>query len=146
MMVFARASHGKRAGFSSKLAFHGGTVNGRMLTASWQRGGGFQPADGKAGWKPAPHSSGPPGFCFPFPHVGRFAMGLVVKEIIAIALDQVTVALEDQQVLGVFTLRLVGEVEAARYDHLLVNNHDLVMCDGVLGIDVWIETLFEEDV
>jgi len=39
------------------------------------------------------------------------------------------------EVFCVLLLRRLGKIEAPRKDHVAVDNHDLVVCDGVLGID-----------
>ena len=45
-------------------------------------------------------------------------------------------AADDQQVLGVVLFGSRREVEAARNDGLAVDDHDLVVGDGVLGVDL----------
>lgn len=42
---------------------------------------------------------------------------------------------QDQQVLCVPLLGCLGEVEAARDDHPAINDHDLVVSDGVCSVD-----------
>jgi|SRR6516164_2020541 len=39
------------------------------------------------------------------------------------------------EVFSVLLLRCLGEIETSRKDRVAVDNHDLVVCDGVLGID-----------
>src|SRR4051812_28204337 len=75
--------------------------------------------------------------------LGVFA---VLEEVLAVPLHQVGVPADDQDVLGVLVLRLVGEVIAAGHEHLLVDDDDLVVRNRVIVIDVGLEPLFDEDV
>jgi hypothetical protein len=52
----------------------------------------------------------------------------------------------DQQVLGVLLLGRLGEVEASRDDDLAVDNHDLVMRDGVYRVDLGRHLLIRQEV
>ena len=70
---------------------------------------------------------------------------LVRLEIPVVSVDQVRVALDDQQVLRVFRLGLMGEVEAAGDERGAVDEHDLVVGDGVVGVDERGQALFEEE-
>ncbi len=87
-----------------------------------------------------------PALGFRFTHLGGFAMGLVMKKVVAIAAKQFRIPLYNQEVFRVFPFGLVGEVETAGNQRLLVDNHDFVVGDGVVGIDEWAEALFEKDV
>jgi type 1 glutamine amidotransferase len=67
---------------------------------------------------------------------GRLAVRLVGGEAFVVGLEQVRMTLDDQQVLGVLCLRLVREIKATRDQRPFIDDHDLVVSDGVLGIDV----------
>src|SRR5258708_7848045 len=71
---------------------------------------------------------------------------VLVKEVVAIALHQVAMASKDEQVFGVFSFRLIGEVETACDYHFLIDKHDLVMGDSVIGVNERIKPLLEENV
>ena len=43
---------------------------------------------------------------------------------------------DHQEVFRVVLLGGFGEIESARHDRLVVDNHDLVVGDGVLGVDL----------
>ena len=62
-------------------------------------------------------------------------MSLVLVEVPDVLPDENPVAFQDQQVLGVFVLCGRGEVETAGDQHRTVDDHDLVVGDGVLGVD-----------
>jgi hypothetical protein len=43
---------------------------------------------------------------------------------------------DDQQVLGTLLLRRLGEIEAARDGDLPINNHHLMMRNGMVGVNL----------
>lgn len=45
-------------------------------------------------------------------------------------------AANDQEVFGIGIFRRLGEIERPRNDGLAVDHHDLVMGNGVLGVDL----------
>ncbi len=69
-------------------------------------------------------------------------MRLPVGRVLA---GQVLVA-DHEQVLGVVLLCGLGEVEAAGNDRLVVDDHDLVVCFGVLGVDPHGDSQVDEQV
>src|SRR5436190_17088817 len=75
----------------------------------------------------------------------RLAVCAVALKVLPISLGQLGVPLDDDEVLGVFMLGLIGEIEAARDDSAVVDNHHFVMGDGVFGVDERDEVLFQED-
>src|ERR1051326_258825 len=65
----------------------------------------------------------------------HLAMRFVRQEVLAVRLDQFRMPLNDQQILRVLVLGLVGEVVAAGDERALVDDDDLVMSNGVAGVD-----------
>ena len=65
--------------------------------------------------------------------------------ILGIPLGKFWGIIDDEQVLGIPFLSRLGEVEAAGDDSLTINDHDLVMCDLVDGIDVGRDSLIGEE-
>src|SRR4051794_28642620 len=70
-----------------------------------------------------------------------FSMG---GEVLAVGVDQVGMAPNHQQVLGVLFLGLGGEVETAGEEGLAVEKHDLVVSDGVMRVNERCQALFKE--
>lgn len=52
-----------------------------------------------------------------------------------VGLGELGGAVDHQQILGVFLLRSLGEIETPSDDRGFVDHHDLVVGDGVSGID-----------
>src|SRR6266851_1164119 len=75
---------------------------------------------------------------------GRLAVRFVLREIRTIGFEQFGMAFDDEHVLGVFHLGLVREIEAAGDQNPAVDDHDLVVGDGVLGVDVWSQAVVDQ--
>lgn len=60
----------------------------------------------------------------------------MLAEVIEVLLHKRRVAPNDEHVLRVLLLRSFREIERAGDHHRLVDDHNLVMGDGVLGVDV----------
>ncbi len=73
-------------------------------------------------------------------------MFLVREKIAAVDGGEVGVVAQDEQVLGVVFLGLVREVEAAGQDGPTVEDHHLVVGDGVMRVDARCQALFLEEV
>ena len=67
--------------------------------------------------------------------LGRLTVAFVRGEIAAIERHQFGMAFDNEQVLGVLGLGLVGEVEAAGDNRSAVDHHDFVVGDGMRSID-----------
>src|SRR5262249_31589500 len=78
--------------------------------------------------------------------LGGAGVLLVGGEVGPVGGGQVGVVPQDQQVLGVLVLGLVGEVKAARHDRVPVDHHHLVVGDGVVRVDQGGQLLLEEKV
>ena len=62
-------------------------------------------------------------------------MGAVDFPVRRVGLGELGGVVDHQQVLGIFLLRGLAEIEAPGDDGGFVDHHDLVMGDGVGGID-----------
>ena len=65
----------------------------------------------------------------------RLAVGLVGREILVVGVEQIGMPFDDEQVFSVFDFGLMREIEAARQQCGMVDQHNLAVGDGMLGID-----------
>ena len=83
--------------------------------------------------------------------LGRYAhlrcpgVAFVDVKILTIAPSQIGLTFEHEQVFRVFLLGLVREVETAGQDLMAIDDDDFVVSDGMLGVDEWRQTLFEQE-
>ena len=61
-------------------------------------------------------------------------MALMEKPVISVVFGKLR-GFDDENVFGIVVLGSLCKVIAARYDGLLVDYHDLVVCDGMLIVD-----------
>ncbi len=74
------------------------------------------------------------------------AMFKVMLEIVFVSGVKIHPISNDQQVLSVGSFGVGSEIEATGHDGPAIDQHDLVMSDGVLGIDVGRDAMIGQEV
>ncbi len=63
-------------------------------------------------------------------------MSQVLLKVLPVSLDEVGHVVQDQEVLSIIMLRRPGEIEGPGDQHVIVDNHDFVVGNGVLIVDI----------
>src|SRR5438132_10119313 len=73
------------------------------------------------------------------------AMGFVLKKILVVSTDQLGTVPDHHQVLGVLVLGRPSQVETAGDQDSPIDDEDLVVSDGMLGVDERLQAVVQEN-